>query len=154
VTQIRQARHADLDALLELQERYWSFEHLDHFDRQRNRQLIGDFLASPQYGAIFVAEARPYRLDGYIITCLQYSFEYGGLVATVDEFYVDAPARSLGTGSALLMQLESYVRGQDGKVIALEVDHHNTTAIAFYLKHGFVRRSKYQTMLKELVSPL
>ena len=142
MTQIRQARHADIDGLLGLQEQYWSFEHLDHFDRQRNRELIGDFLGNPQYGAIFVAETQPYRLDGYIIACLQYSFEYGGLVATVDEFYVEEQARSLGTGSALLMQLESYVRSQDGKVIA------------FYLKQGFVRRSKYQTMLKELVSPL
>jgi ribosomal protein S18 acetylase RimI-like enzyme len=150
LTLIRPALPTDIDALLDLQQRYWSFEQLDHFDRQRNRQLIRDFLDHPEYGALFVAEARSGRLDGYIIACLQFSFEYGGIVATVDECYVDAQARSHGTGSALLRQLETYLRSRDGKVITLEVDHHNTAAIAFYLKHGLTQRSKYQTMLKDI----
>jgi ribosomal protein S18 acetylase RimI-like enzyme len=148
--QIRQALHADIDALLDLQEQYWNFEQLDHFDRGRNRTLIGDFLNSPHYGALLVAESPPDRLAGYIIACLQYSFEYGGIVATIDEFYVEAQSRSLGIGSALFIQLETYVRSQGGIAIALEVDHHNAPALAFYLNHGFARRSKYQTMLKEL----
>jgi ribosomal protein S18 acetylase RimI-like enzyme len=150
--QIRQAHHADIDALLDLQEQYWNFEQLDHFDRGRNRTLIGDFLNRPHYGALLVAQSPPNRLAGYIIACFQYSFEYGGIVATVDELYVEAQSRSLGIGSALFMQLETYVRSLEGVAIALEVDHHNVSAIAFYLKHGFERRSKYQTMLKELRS--
>jgi ribosomal protein S18 acetylase RimI-like enzyme len=150
MTQIRQALHTDIDALLDLQHHYWNFEQIEHFDRQRNHQMIGDFLNNPQYGALFVAEARPSDLQGYIITCLQYSFEYGGIVATIDEFYVEAQARALGVGTALFTQLETYVRSLAGAAIALEVDHHNAPATAFYLKQGFERRSKYQTMLKEL----
>ena len=67
--------------------------------------MLGDFLGNPHYGALLVAEPQPERLAGYIIACLQYSFEYGGIVATVDEFYVEAQSRSLGIGSALFTQL-------------------------------------------------
>jgi ribosomal protein S18 acetylase RimI-like enzyme len=150
--QIRQARHGDIDALLDLQQRYWEFEQIDHFDRQRNSRMLADFLGSLHYGALFVAQSRPDRLDGYVIACLQYSFEYGGVVATIDELYVGEHARSEGLGGALLAQLEAYVRGLGGAAIALEVDHHNAPALAFYLKHGVARRSKYQTMLRELRS--
>lgn len=147
---IRPATRADIDRLLDLQQQYWQFEQIDHFDRQNNRRLLESFLDTPDHGLILVVETLPMLPQGYLIACFQFSFEYGGVCATLDELFIEPALRSRGIGTALLDRLAADVRAQGCISIDLEVAPGNARAIGLYTRHGFVMRSKYQTMRKAL----
>lgn len=147
---IRMASASDIPALLDVQQQYWAFEQIDHFHYDRNRIQLQIFLTNPAYGFIFVAVDSDEQLHAYIIACWQFSFEYGGLVASIDECYVAPAARGQGVGAQLLQATEQHCRALGCVSIDLEVDVHNHPAHRFYRRHHFLPRDKYATFVKLL----
>jgi GNAT superfamily N-acetyltransferase len=130
---IRTATPADLDALVELAQRYSQIDH-HHFDEGRTRSALCGLLDEPRWGAVLVALQGPTAI-GYAVVTLGYSIESGGVEALLDEIYLDV--RGQGFGSLLLRRLIDQARAWGAHRLFLETEVDNARARAFYRRHHF-----------------
>src|SRR6202011_5182973 len=117
---IRLATVADIAETAALVERYWEFESIGGFDRQRVETLLGDVLAAPERGACWVAEADG-RLCGYLLAVFMFSLEHGGLMAEIDEIFVSPHMRSAGVGALMVAIAERDLAARGLKRLQLQL---------------------------------
>jgi GNAT superfamily N-acetyltransferase len=77
---------------------------------------------------------------GVALLTLRPNVWYDGPVVLIDELYVAPEHRGHGLGSALLVAVESLIRGHGGQLIEVAVDGADTDAHRFYERHGYVAR--------------
>jgi GNAT superfamily N-acetyltransferase len=104
------------------------------------RRTVAHFDAYPDRGAVWVFADGADVVCGYAILCAFWSNELGGLIAIVDELYIDAGVRGRGLASAFFGAL---ARGRiDGfhapVAIDLEVTRGNRGARRLYQRLGFL----------------
>lgn len=139
----------DVPELLPLVERYWTFEGLHGFSSERLEKLLRDALANPTRAACWLA-IRERKILGYLLVVFVFSLEHGGMMAEIDEFYVEPDARSSGIGSEMLSVAER-VLGRAGYVrLQMQIASGNTRGQAFYKRHGYHRRSGFDLWDKAL----
>ena len=111
------------------------------------RASLEKLLQDPLYGAIYIAceELHPV---GYLVICFDYSLEYRGKGAWIDELFVEAAHRGKGIGTQLLDLAERASREHHAKFLHLEVTHGNP-AIELYRRRGFLDHQRY-LMSKDL----
>ncbi len=146
---IRPATRADIAGIASLAERYWEFESIAGFDRDRIETLLGELLAAPQRGACWVAGADG-RLHGYLLAVFMLSLEHGGLMAEIDEVFVSQEMRSAGLGRQLLEAAERDLAARGLLRLQLQLGVDNEGARRFYERHGFRRRAGYELLDKPL----
>src|ERR1700731_3142358 len=138
----------DLESIFKLMQRMqvdepWS----ESFDESEVRFNLGEILQNPLYGLIyFVQDAN--RAIAYLVICFDYSLEYRGKGAWVDELFVEPDYRQRGIGAYLLALAESVSREQGAQFLHLEVGHGNR-AIELYRRRGFMDHNRY-LMTKQL----
>jgi GNAT superfamily N-acetyltransferase len=111
------------------------------FDDDRVREMIRSLLADPRAGrAWFVIDDG--RIVGYVVMSFDFSFEYGGLNAWVDEIFIEKESRGKGLGTEVLDFFESAARELGVAAIHLEVNHGNKAA-ELYRRRGFVDHQRY-----------
>ena len=139
---MKPVRLEDLPALLRLmrdlqRDDPWSVP----FDEARASAAVRDLLAHENYGkAWFVAEGR--RTVGYIVMSFDYSLEYGGRNAWVDEFFIEKASRGRGLGAQVLDFFEQAARAAGATAIHLEVNPGNR-AIELYRRRGFQEHDRH-----------
>ena len=138
-----------IPVLVELMRQYWEFEQIRGFSAERAEQLLQTFLAQPQLGRGWIAYSEQQVL-GHLLCSSLFSFEYGGLTATIDELYVIAEARSQGVGRLLVAHAEDEMRKLGCVHIEMEVAAHNVRAQRFYSLLDFATRAGYSMMHKAL----
>lgn len=146
---IRPATRADIAGIATLAERYWEFESIAGFDRDRIEALLGELIAAPQRGACWVAEAEG-RLHAYLLAVFMLSLEHGGLMAEIDEVFVSQEMRSAGLGTQLLEAAERDLAARGLMRLQLQLGVDNEGARRFYERHGFHRRAGYELLDKPL----
>lgn len=146
---IRPATVDDLADLLDMIERYWSFENLPGFDARRLDPPLKRLLSDPGLGGGWIARAGGEAV-GYLLAVYVFSLEHFGLTAEVDELFVLSGHRGSGIGSALLQAAESAAAGAGCTNMSLRLGWDNDKARAFYGRHGFRERSGYRLLEKEL----
>jgi GNAT superfamily N-acetyltransferase len=139
---IAQATAADLEPLLEMmrhmqQDDPWA----EPFDESTLRANLAELLANPVYGVVYIARAESTPI-GYLVVCFDYSLEYRGKGAWIDELFIQTAHRGKGIGTQLLGLAETASRELNAKVLHLEVNHGNP-AIDLYRRHGFVEHERY-----------
>jgi GNAT superfamily N-acetyltransferase len=147
--QIRRATAADAPGIAPHMERYWEFEGIAGFDQRRASASLMGFLSNPQQGAGWIADDAG-RIQGYLLAVLMFSFEHGGMMAEIDEFYVDASRRSTGTGSFLLEAAERDLRAAGVVRLQLQLNLDNKRGRGFYRRKGFEARAGYELYEKPL----
>lgn len=148
----RSASLADLDSILLLMRKMqiddpWS----EPFHETAVRQNLLELLANPSYGVIHLA------LDvsepvAYLVICFDFSLEYRGKGAWIDELYVLPTHRGKGIGTQLLDLAESSSLQHGAHYLHLEVTHGNP-AIDLYRRRDFQDHHRY-LMTKPLTAPL
>jgi len=141
----RTARLADLEVLVglmgELQaDDPWSCE----FIKDRARAAMRGLIADPAMGKVWLA-CDEGREVGYIVLSFDYSLEYGGKCAWVDEFFVRKEYRGKGVGTKTLEFFAAEAKKMGAKTIHLEVNHGNP-AIGLYKRMGFEEHGRYLMM--------
>jgi len=111
------------------------------FDEPVVRGNVAELLENPVYGVAYLAEEACEPV-GYLIVCFDYSFEYRGKGAWVDELFVARPHRGKGIGSQLLDAAEKAAAEYNAKYLHLEVSHGNR-AVELYRRRGFVDHARY-----------
>ena len=142
---IRKAVPADVPGMMPVVARYWAFEQVGHFDADRVQAALSAFLADSPFGVAWVAEWQG-RVAGYLISTFTFSLEHGGKMADIDEFFIIPEARSQGLGTALLKTAEEYLSANGFCRWQLQIARDNHSGRAFYTRHGFRPRDRYDLM--------
>ena len=105
------------------------------------RASLTELLTNPSYGIVYLVSdvGRPVA---YLAICFDYSLEYGGKGAWIDELFVQAPYRGQGIGTQLLDLAERASFENGAGFLHLEVTHGNS-AIELYRRRGFVDHERY-----------
>jgi len=118
------------------------------FVESRTREAVELMLRNPSYGQGWFIE-HDGRCVGYIILSFDFSLEYGGRNAWVDEFFIERESRGQGLGAQALEFFEQTAREAGATAIHLEVNEGNR-AIELYRRRGFEDHHRY-LMTKWLV---
>lgn len=104
-------------------------------DRGKIRRSLRGLAEHPDRGQVVVAEADG-CVAGYAIVIWFWSNEYGGLLAVVDELWVEPGQRGRGVASGLF----AWLRRQYPELVGLdlEVSPENDQALGWYQRRGFV----------------
>jgi diamine N-acetyltransferase len=139
---IRLAVPADIDAVLDLMRKMqaddpWSVP----FDESVVRACLRDLFANPSFGLLYLGFEATTPV-AYLVICFDYSLEYRGKGAWIDELFVERSHRGQGIGTQLLDLAESASRQHAAQFLHLEVNHGNR-AIALYRRRRFVDHERY-----------
>jgi diamine N-acetyltransferase len=138
----RLATEVDLDSLLLLMRQMqaddpWS----EPFDEDTVRGNLRELLSNSGYGLVYLAHSEQAPV-GYLVICFDFSLEYRGKGAWIDELFVQSPYRGQGIGTQLLDLAESASREHGAQFLHLEVNHGNK-ALELYRRRGFIDHQRY-----------
>ena len=122
------------------------------FDLEKTRANLRTFLNTAHMGRIWMLWLDG-KAVGYAILTFLFSFEHGGKIAFLDEFYVREPFRRLGMGQSTLRYLENQAYGLGINRVQLELEKHNSLAKALYLRQGFADSGRYLFTKKIMGAP-
>ncbi|MFT3793446.1 GNAT family N-acetyltransferase [Flavobacterium sp.] len=105
-------------------------------DIEQSKKLFERFIADEKLGKAWLIWDEN-EIVGYIILTFVFSFEYGGLIAFVDELYISERARGKGLGKSSIEFMKAEAQKLELKLLYLEVEHHNSNAQKLYLSAGF-----------------
>ncbi|MBZ5720783.1 MAG: GNAT family N-acetyltransferase [Acidobacteriia bacterium] len=136
------AETKDLDVLISLMSQMqaddpWS----GPFEAAKARTAVGTLIRDPALGRIWIIAVGDQPI-GYIVMTFDYSLEYNGKCAWVDEFFIQKDYRGKGFGSQALRFFEDAARSLGAKTIHLGV-HHGNPAIELYRRAGFKKHDSY-----------
>jgi GNAT superfamily N-acetyltransferase len=139
---IARATSADLESLLPMMRNMqeddpWS----EAFREPMVLANLAELLQNPVYGIVYLVREEN-TLIGYLVICFDYSLEYRGKGAWIDELFVEASHRGKGVGTQLLNLAETASREHHAKFLHLEVTHGNP-AIELYRRRGFLDHHRY-----------
>ena len=137
-----QATLADLETLFEMMRHMqrddpWEEE----FAESTVRANLAELLQDPVFGVVYIVREGALPI-GYLVVCFDYSLEYRGKGAWVDELFVEPSHRGKGIGTQLLDLAERTSREHHAKVLHLEVNHGNP-AIELYRRRGFTEHPRF-----------
>ena len=136
------ATSADLDSIFSLMKKMqeadpWSAPFHEHAVRSNLTQL----LQNPTCGLTCLVWDAEHPV-AYLVICFDYSLEYRGKGAWIDELFVEASHRGQGIGTQLLDLAETIAREHQAQFLHLEVSHGNP-AVELYRRRGFVDLQRY-----------
>jgi len=138
----RLARLVDLNVLVAMMAEYqqddpWSVS----FEQNCARNAARGLIANPALGCIWlICDAE--NPIGYIVMTFDYSLEYAGKCAWVDEFFVSKAHRGRGIGSQALEFFAAEAKNLGARTIHLGVNDGNP-AIELYRRAGFEDRDAH-----------
>ena len=123
---IRQATLADIQTLFELMCQMQLEDPCEEpFHEPTVSANLAELLQNPVYGVAFIVHEDSSSPIGYLVICFDYSLEYRGIGAWVDELFVERAHRGKGIGTQLLDLAEQASREHQARVLHLEVNHGN-----------------------------
>ncbi|MBD2105287.1 N-acetyltransferase [Leptolyngbya sp. FACHB-261] len=134
-TELKAASLEDIDLLLELMAGFNQEENID-FDTEVYRELIHVAFHSPQLVKIWMIVVNSYAI-GYAILTFAFSFEFGGLLATIDEIYIASEKRGKGLGTSVLELLAQEAITCGATTLNGDISDEKPWLSAFYKRAGF-----------------
>jgi GNAT superfamily N-acetyltransferase len=148
---IHRATPNDLDSLLVLMRHMQLDDPWDHpADESIVRKNLLELLHNSVYGIIFIARDEHTPI-AYLVICFDFSLEYHGKGAWVDELFVEPTHRGQGIATQLLNLAEISSLENGAQTLHLEVSHANS-AIELYRRRGFIDHHRF-LMTKWLKPP-
>ena len=106
------------------------------FDAIVREKQVRDVLENSEYGTVYVCQTDN-QIIGYQFIANTYSFEFGGKIAYLDEYYILPEARQKGAGKYFLQKLQEKLKKEGFTSLRLEVENYNTRAVHLYQTNGF-----------------
>ena len=139
---ITQATPADLEILLVMMRHMQLDDPWEEpFHEPAVRANLAELLQNPVSGVAYIVREGNSPI-AYLVICFDYSLEYRGKGAWIDELFVEPPHRGKGIGTQLLGLADQASREHRAKVLHLEVNHGNP-AIELYRRRGFTDHHRF-----------
>jgi len=129
------ASSADIPKLVALMSEFYS-EGGYKLNPQRAAEAFSTLISDEKLGFVWFIRSKGEDV-GYLVLTLCYSMEFGGTNAYVDDFYVKAPFRGAGLGTATLRELRVFCNERGYRAIHVETGRENTAALTVYRRVGF-----------------
>jgi diamine N-acetyltransferase len=138
----REAQSEDLDLLLRFMQSLqeddpWSIAFNPAHARRAMQQLLGE----PNLGRVWIIRDAAEAI-GYIVMSFDFSLEYGGRNAWIDEFFIQRSHRGKGIGTRALEFFAEQAQAFGVTAIHLEVNHGNP-ALELYRRMGYQDHHRY-----------
>jgi GNAT superfamily N-acetyltransferase len=133
---VREARTADLDAMVELLGTLFKQEADFVPSPAKQRRALELILAQPFAGRLFVI-TRGDKVLGMVSLLFTISTAEGGKAAWLEDLVVKPEQRGRGLGTRLLRAAVDWARKEGLTRITLLTDSNNLGARGLYLRHGF-----------------
>lgn len=141
-TQYLLAGAADVETLMVMMKELQADDPWEEpFDQIVLRTNLERLLGNAVYGTAYIARDGN-EAAGYVVVCFDYSLEYRGKGAWVDELFVRRPKRGKGIGTQLLYLAEVTAREQGAQAIHLEVNYGNA-AKELYRRRGYQEHQRF-----------
>jgi GNAT superfamily N-acetyltransferase len=139
---IQLASAHDLDAVFDLMRHMQADDPWEEpFDEHTVRKNLHELLNNPHFGVVYLVRENQNPV-AYLVICFDFSLEYRGKGAWIDELFVEASHRGRGIGSRLLDLADQASREQGARALHLEVNHGNR-ANELYRRRGFVDHHRF-----------
>jgi GNAT superfamily N-acetyltransferase len=132
----RTATASDIHTLVNFMQAYYEYDHIP-FDKATASGALEQLLSDNSLGRAWLICLEA-KAIGYVVLTFDFSLEYGGRIAYIDEIYIHEDYRGRGAGTQTITFLEKACRSLDLKALYLEVERANLKAQTFYQKMGFV----------------
>ena len=106
-------------------------------NRIRAAGALATLLADERLGQVWLIE-KDSEVVGHLVVTLCFSMEYGGLIAFVDDLFVQRACRGAGLGAAALEEARVFCASRGVRAMLVETGHDNVAAQAVYRRAGFV----------------
>ena len=136
MVRVREARSADVEAMVELLGYLFKQEKEFVPTAAKQRRALEILLAQPTMGRLFVL-TRGSRILGMVSLLFTISTAEGGKVALLEDLVVRPDQRGRGLGTRLLRAAVDWARKEGLMRITLLTDSDNVRARRLYLRHGF-----------------
>ncbi|MDH3512886.1 MAG: GNAT family N-acetyltransferase [Gammaproteobacteria bacterium] len=147
---IRRALISDIDEMLPLIEAYWRFERIAGFDATAVQEKLRQLFTNPKLGLGLIHRDSNGTLVAYLLGVFVFSLENLGITSEIDEFFVAEAHRSSGIGKAMLEAAEIEFVHAGSTCVSLQVSRDNDAARRFYEHRGYIRRTIFELMEKDL----
>ena len=148
---LREAGQADVPELVGLMSRFYA-ESGFGLDEERAAAGFEALLADTCLGRVWLIDPGP-PAAGYIVVTFAFAMEYGGMAATVDDFFIAPEARGEGLGKAALAEVRRVCAGLGMRALRVEVGTGNVVARAVYRSAGFESLPDHGVMAAPLAPP-
>jgi GNAT superfamily N-acetyltransferase len=148
---MRKASADDIERLVALMAEFYA-EGGYLLDHRRAAGIFAELVADARLGQVWLIQAGS-RAVGHVVVTVCYSMEYGGLIAIVDDLYVQPGYRGRGLATAALAEVRAWCAARSLRAIKVETGPDNAAAQAAYRRAGFVVKTDRQLMALELAAP-
>ena len=143
---MRKASQKDIPRLVALMAEFYT-EGGYALNRRRAAETFAALLADDGLGHVWIIEADSQDV-GHVVVTLCFSMEYGGLIAFVDDLFVQASFRRAGLGTAALTAVRDFCASRGVRAMFVETGRDNVAAQAVYRRTGFVDTDRQLLALK------
>ncbi|MFN6536007.1 MAG: GNAT family N-acetyltransferase [Nostoc sp. EkiNYC01] len=133
--ELKEASSQETELLLEFMSGFNKEENID-FDTEVYRELLRIAFDSPQFVKIWIIFANSYTV-GYAVLTFTFSFEFGGILATIDEIYITPEKRGKGLGKSVLEILEQEAIISGATNLCGDISDEKPWLSSFYQRAGF-----------------
>ena len=135
MTEFRKINKQDIPTLLTFMTDFYAIDNYP-INREVTEKNFKYFIENPNLGQCFIIEHEG-KPAGYLLLANMFMFEFGGMIAFLDELYIDSTFQGKGLGKIAIEFAKNYAKETDLKILYLEVELHNERAIELYKKHDF-----------------
>jgi GNAT superfamily N-acetyltransferase len=147
---MRKAWPDDVEQLVALMAEFYAEGGYPLNDR-RAAEAFTTLLADERLGQVWFIQADSQTV-GHVVVTLCFSMEYGGLIAFVDDLFIQRPFRRMGLGAAALTEVCDFCAKRGVRAILVETGRDNAAAQAVYRRVGFVNTDR-QLLALTLADP-
>ncbi len=133
---MRKASLTDVQLLVRMMTEFYSGSPYT-LNPRRASDAFTALLSDERLGSVWIIQADA-RDVGYVVVTLCHSMNFGGLVAVVDDFFIQPASRGTGLGKAAILEVRSYCATHGIRAIHVETGRDNAVALAVYRRGGFV----------------
>lgn len=148
---MRRASPDDVPLLVGLMAEFYA-EAGYELDFERAADAFAAMLADERLGYVWIIQGE-YRDVGHVVLTLKFAMEYGGLVACLDDLYVQPGWRNKGLSTAALLEVRSFCEAAGIRAITVEVGHNNGPAQKVYRRAGFTEPADRQLLTLAIAAP-
>jgi GNAT superfamily N-acetyltransferase len=148
---MRRANSVDIPLLVSMMTEFYAEANYD-LNRTLAAEAFSTILADERLGYIWVIQAE-HQDVGYVVLTLKYAMEYSGLIACLDDLYVQAKWRNKGLSTAALAELRVLCEQAGIRAVTVEVGLDNGPAQTVYRRIGFTEAADRQLLALALAAP-